>query len=365
MTKEFSKLGTIIEGIGSTPHIDSAGERVKLEGIDISTLTVNGLINTEHKSDNTTQIIGKIVEAKKIYKESDCENDRHKYFFKKAEGPYLYIKAILFDKFGHQGALDAVAMLKFDKEAGKLNEGHQVCGFSVEGSKLEVKGNVVEKCIARKMSFTNLPCNKMCIAEILENDSVTITQKEFSAIFKKAEDMEKYESLQKALPPKSPIKQKIIAQNKEKRLQSQDRYIQGIKQANTQATSLPTPKEKINQTSTTQPVISGAAWKAKIDAIRANKNKPPGEPEYKVKSSSPKLRKTVTEKMSLKKEMVNVTKQEAVSKLNKSEDKEKLMKFLVQKYPEMSKSEVLALACAYVAKKEKDLENSYRELMND
>lgn len=364
------RLGTVIYGIASSNALDKSGERVRLEGIDISTLTLDGVLNTEHKAENMSQVVGKIVEAKKIYKESDCETKLQKKAWKSIEMPFLYIKGYLFDEVGHQSAKDLAAMLKFDRLMSRNSEQRPVIGFSIEGSKLDVKNNIVEKCIARKVSVTTHPCNATCLAFVADDEEdenpSQISQKEFSSIFKKAEDMEKYETLTKALqPPKSPMKQKIINQNKEKRLQSQDRYVQGIKQANVQAQSLPTPKEKSSNLSTTQPILSGSAWKAKIDAIRANKNKAPGEPKYKLKSTSPKLRKAVVEKMNLKREMVDIAKKEAIHALNKYDNKDKLVQFLTQRYPEATKSEILAVACAYIAKKENDKEDLYKGLLND
>jgi len=188
------KIGTVIHGIGSHSSLDSSGERILIEGIDISSLTHDGLVNFEHKNDTSSQIIGKITEATKILKKDDCKNKHHEYFWEKAgKMPYLYIKAVMFDGFNHSGAQDAVAMLKFDKELNKDNT-KQTVGFSVEGSKLDKEGALIKKCIARKISFTNLPCNKACIAEILDTDSEEkpklISLSDLKLAFKKAEDME-------------------------------------------------------------------------------------------------------------------------------------------------------------------------------
>lgn len=195
------KLGTIIHGIGASEHLDSSGERLIVKGIDISSLDKTGTINTEHKSESTTQIIGKIIEAKKIENEDDCDNEHHKYFFKKAdETPYLYIKAVLFDKFGHSGAVDAAAMLKFDKKLDKTDT-KQLIGFSIEGNKLDKEGGTIKTSIARRISLTLSPCNKVCVAEILEptnekEEDAIITVGDLKIAFKKA--MDEQDELQKA-----------------------------------------------------------------------------------------------------------------------------------------------------------------------
>jgi hypothetical protein len=189
-----NNLGTVIHGIGASAHLDSSGERIDVDGIDISTLTTDGILNTEHKSDNTTQIIGKIIEAIKILKKEDCKNKEHEYFWEKAhKTPYLYIKAVLFDAFGHSGAIDCAAMLKFDKALDQKDT-RPLSGFSIEGSRLDKEGALIKKCIARKISFTNFPCNKACIAEILEpnkdDKNKMISLADLKAAFKKAETLE-------------------------------------------------------------------------------------------------------------------------------------------------------------------------------
>ncbi|HLD91678.1 MAG TPA: hypothetical protein VI911_11825 [Patescibacteria group bacterium] len=185
-------LGTYLHGIGSTTDLDSSGERVKIEGIDISSATQDGTINFEHKSEEPSQIVGKILEVKKILKKDDCENEHHEYFWKKAgERPYLYVAGVLFDKFNHPGAISIAAMLKFDQLTDKKNTKH-VVNFSIEGSRLDKKGIWIEKCIMRKITVTTAACNKMCIAELLEKPSKTklISKESLFDIFKKCEEVE-------------------------------------------------------------------------------------------------------------------------------------------------------------------------------
>ena len=71
-----------VDGVGSTTSIDTSGEIVDLAGIDCSSL-IGGALNWEHKSDLPAQIVGKVLEYKKIFSEADCENDRHKYYWDK------------------------------------------------------------------------------------------------------------------------------------------------------------------------------------------------------------------------------------------------------------------------------------------
>ena len=167
MIKKGHKRGTIIHGIGSSSHLDSSGERIKIEGVDISSLTSDGVANWEHKSGEASQIVGKIIEAKKIIKESDCENDHHRYFWNKVKMPYIYIAIELFDEEGHEGAKSVAAMARYDKKTDK-RQTKRLINFSIEGSRLEKDGADILKCIARKISITIHPCNKVCEAETMD-----------------------------------------------------------------------------------------------------------------------------------------------------------------------------------------------------
>lgn len=183
--KPTVKKSTFLDGIAASEHLDSSGERIEIRGIDISSLTIDGVLNYEHKSNEASQIVGKITHAKKIFERKDCENDRQRYFWDKIKTPYLYIIGELFDAVGHQGAKDVAAMLRYD-EMNKDRDDKDVkklINFSIEGQKLEKRGSLIKKCIARKVSITITPCNKMCEAEELKDtkdmeksDKFTIVQ---------------------------------------------------------------------------------------------------------------------------------------------------------------------------------------------
>lgn len=196
-------LGTWIDGIAASEDLDSSGERILIKGIDISSLTVDGVLNTEHESKIASQIIGKIIQAKKIMKEEDCENDRHKHFWNKArKRPYLYIAAVLFDKVGHVAAGDAAAMFKFDQLIDTAQT-KSTGWFSIEGGRMGKEGSNITKCIARKVAWTLVPCNKACTAELLTDPDEyckPVTKEKVKDSMKKAE--EEYAVLMKAEPKK-------------------------------------------------------------------------------------------------------------------------------------------------------------------
>lgn len=161
------KTGTFIHGIAASEHLDSSGERILVKGIDISSLTKDGVFNWEHKNENSSQIVGKILEAKKILKREDCDTDAQRYFWDKIKTPYVYVAGELFDHVGHTAAGDVAAMLRYDKNLNK-EETKALVNFSIEGSRLGKEGSTITKCIARKVTVTITPCNKMAFAEEME-----------------------------------------------------------------------------------------------------------------------------------------------------------------------------------------------------
>jgi hypothetical protein len=163
-------MGMLITGIGASEAIDSSGEILSIEGLDISSLEVSGTLNYDHKNDLPSHTVGKILKAKKIFRESDCENPSQLKFWNQIKVPYLWTLAELFDSVGHTEAMNIAAMLRYDseaKESGKYTEDTaNLINFSVEGAKLQKEGNIITKSIARKLSITINPCNKIAEAEI-------------------------------------------------------------------------------------------------------------------------------------------------------------------------------------------------------
>ena len=153
---------SFVDGVGSSQAIDTTAEIVDLAGIDCSSF-VGGALNWEHKSDVPASIVGKVLEYKKIFSEKDCENDRHKYYWDKCKTPYLYVMGRLFDD-KKPSAVECAALFKDDAEH---PDEHPMVGFSIEGSKVDKKGMIVTKSIARKMTITGAPANKQCVAELI------------------------------------------------------------------------------------------------------------------------------------------------------------------------------------------------------
>lgn len=170
---------TFIDGIASSQALDTSGEIVDLKGLDISSL-VGAAINYEHKKDLPSQLVGKILEAKKIFGKEDCENPRHLYYWEKIHIPFLYIKARLLDD-KKPSAVEVAAMFKDDAEHPEESD---MLGFSVEGSKIEKQGAVITRSIARLVTLANLPANKTCIAEMTPEKPGKSDPNDVSELFK-------------------------------------------------------------------------------------------------------------------------------------------------------------------------------------
>lgn len=170
---------TYIDGIASSQAIDTAGEVVDLKGLDCSSL-LGAALNWEHKSDTPAQVVGKILEFKKIFDEKDCENERQLYYWHKCGIPYLYILGRLFDD-KKDSSKEAAAL--FLDDAQNPSEPKMV-GFSVEGSKIPgaKEGMVLTRSIARKVTITTMPANKTCVAEMIPSPHTK--KDDFESIFK-------------------------------------------------------------------------------------------------------------------------------------------------------------------------------------
>ena len=116
---------------------------------------------------------------------SDCENDRHEYYWNKVETPYLYVKVELLDGVGHEGAKQIVSMLKYDKDH-KTDKERNMVNFSIEGAKLDKEGMVVKRCIGRDVAITIKPCLKVCVAEEFE-EGIEKTEDSMCEIMRKGE----------------------------------------------------------------------------------------------------------------------------------------------------------------------------------
>lgn len=140
-----------IWGCAATADTDRTGERLHIEGMDISDIR---LFNDEHQSDNMFQILGSIQRAKKIFKEADCEDDLQRRGWAALKKPFLFVEGEIADEQGHPNAQAAAALIKY----GVQNPDFSV-GLSVEGMTVERNGSDLIKTKVRNVSLTVRPAN--------------------------------------------------------------------------------------------------------------------------------------------------------------------------------------------------------------
>lgn len=157
--------GLKIYGIGATEAIDNVGERVILDGLDISKL--RGLKDEHPEQENFFHLVGAITYAKKIKSEKDCENEYQRRCWNYVKAPFLYAEGELADDENHPNAQSAAAMIKFTQRPDIPLK----MGFSIDGGILERRdengrpsenGKILSRTIATNLSLTVKPCNPQC-----------------------------------------------------------------------------------------------------------------------------------------------------------------------------------------------------------
>jgi hypothetical protein len=174
--KKSAPRGMVIDGVAASEAIDSSGEILRIKGVDISELEEGrGVLNFEHKGDQDAgssfnDIIGRVIFAKKIFKEADCSNDRERMYWKKVRLPLIYIQCELFDQEDHPGAKAASSMIRHYH----LRDLPILVRYSIEGTTIEKDGNNLKTSIARRIAATIKPCNRSCHSGVLEDPVVDL-----------------------------------------------------------------------------------------------------------------------------------------------------------------------------------------------
>lgn len=162
--------GMLIDGVFASEAIDSSGEIVSIDGMDITTLEEGqGVANYEHLGEDSNygrEIVGKIIYVKKIRKESDCENDRQKNYWNQIKHiPFLYGIVRLYDGAGNEGSKALASMIR-DHVA---NDEPILVRYSIEGTTTKKEGNKIAHSIAKKVALTLKPCNKTAISGLMSD----------------------------------------------------------------------------------------------------------------------------------------------------------------------------------------------------
>lgn len=156
-------MGTMLSGCFCSRNLDTHGETIDINGLDISTLAVDGKAIFEHKKDLPDQIVGRVIFAKKLFSEKDCDTSDQLKWWNKVQCDMVYGIVELFD--GHKGADAVISVLNHDLN--NTNEGQKsLVGFSIDGQVLEKDGNVIKNATGRDVAISYRPANKMAQASL-------------------------------------------------------------------------------------------------------------------------------------------------------------------------------------------------------
>jgi hypothetical protein len=155
---------------------DTQGEMLSVEGADIGELEAGrGRLNDNHGK-GFFNSVGRVTEAKKIFKAEDCDNDRHRYYWEKVKAPYIYVRGYLYDDDDHPNARAAAAILR--------NVHKTDCPLKLKAS---VEGGVVSRGISdpsllartkiHSVALTFTPANTATLVEPLNLDKSSSDEK--------------------------------------------------------------------------------------------------------------------------------------------------------------------------------------------
>ncbi len=178
------KKGLLLGGVFSAEVPDKSGEVISIKGMDISSLNDGtSILNSEH-GNGFSDYLGRIISAKKIFKEEDCSSDHERKCFESVgKHPLIYGVAELFNDEDHSEAKHAAALIKhYKKRDLKIS-----ARFSIEGSSIEKDGSHIKRSIARRAALTISPANAACESDVLselsksEKDTYTKITKTYSS----------------------------------------------------------------------------------------------------------------------------------------------------------------------------------------
>ena len=194
----------ILSGVFSIQSPDTSGEVLDVAGADIDQLP-GAVLNTEHinppdaEKSSTPEdfkgfqsIVGKVLNAKKIFSKNDCSNDLELTAWNKFQRPMIYGSVEIFD--GEDAHPNARAAASLARMFNKSTDGQKL-GLSVEGATLKREGHVLKRTLIRNMALTMRPCNKAATIDIVKDTADQSVHKSLN--IKTVSDA--YEPLQKSI----------------------------------------------------------------------------------------------------------------------------------------------------------------------
>lgn len=177
----MSKKPLEIDGVIGSQLRDSQGEMLSVEGADITELEAGrGRFNDNHGK-GFFNSVGRVTAAKKILKEEDCDDPRHKYYWDKLKTPFVYAKGFLYNDEDHPNAKAAAAILKNIHK----NDVPLKLKASVEGG-ITARGKHDKSLLAatkiHSVALTFTPANKATLIEPISLEKTAITKQEEALI---------------------------------------------------------------------------------------------------------------------------------------------------------------------------------------
>lgn len=149
----------LVDGVGGSEALDTAGERLSVSGCDITDLQrQKATIVFEHRSGSKgtpVDVVGRIIYGKKMFSREDAENDRQRYWWDRVRMPLIYVIGRLRDEEGHPGAVSLAAELRAAKAHGEP----PLLGWSVEGKTITQDGNRLSVSVLRDVAITYKAAN--------------------------------------------------------------------------------------------------------------------------------------------------------------------------------------------------------------
>lgn len=194
------KKNVLLSGIFSVETPDTAGEVLDVKGADISDLqTGKATLNTEHinpddaeksemhKDENGDEkddfkgfqsVVGRVVNAKKIFSDADCDDDLELRAWKNYQKPMIYGTVEIWD--GPDAHPNAQAAASIARMFHKSKEGPQL-GLSVEGATIKREGNLLKQTVIKKMALTMKPANRSATIDVVKDDQAPLVSKSMSS----------------------------------------------------------------------------------------------------------------------------------------------------------------------------------------
>lgn len=183
----------LLSGIFSVETPDTSGEVLSIEGADISDLqSGKAYLNTEHINPEDAEksevddnykgfqsIVGRVVNAKKIFSDKDCDGDLELKAWNEYKKPLIYGTVEIWD--GPDAHPNARAAASIARMLHKTPEGARL-GLSVEGATLKRDGNLLKQTVIRKIALTGKPANKAATIDIVKDTNAPNVTKSMTKI---------------------------------------------------------------------------------------------------------------------------------------------------------------------------------------